>query len=561
MNAWQPIRAVAWLVGRPNLILALHLLLLHVLVFGGWRNMAVRLLWLVALGLFLLWQPFVTGERRISPGQGAGVFGLALLSTLFLGPWLLLVWCGALVAVVGGRVLWTGQRQERVGYLLTFAYLACLVVFGVLPEISPAVVLDPIPRDLFGHLMLVLLPVLFFLPAQPLRRRAGDAFDLFYGVLVFLVLAVLVLGALAYMLVGAVSYVESLFKTTLTVALTLLLVAWAWNPRAGFSGIGSTISRYLLSVGMPLEHWLLLLAEESDRESQPERFLAAVVGHLENVPWVIGGEWLAVERGGSFGQPSRFAHEHRGGGVRLKVYFRHHPSPAMRWHIEWLLRLVAEFYLVKRQAHDLRQIAYQQAVYETGARVTHDVKNLLQSLLTLCYAAKQPGDPVALAGLVGRQLPQIAERLKSTLAKLQAPCRDEEAWLEATAWWAAMRERYAEAGVFWSGQASPDSAELPAGLFDSVLENLLQNAFNKRQREPDLLISVSFTGNSLRVADNGSALPASLVDCLFREPVMSEDGLGIGLYHAARQADALGYALVLEENRAGAVCFSLSARP
>lgn len=561
MNTRQEHRTVAWLVGRPNLILALHLLLLHVLVFGGWRSMAVRLLWLVALGLFLLWQPFVTGERRISAGQGAGVFGLALLSTLFLGPWLLLIWCGALVAVVGGRVLWSGQRRERAGYLLSFAYLACLVVFGVLPEISPAVVLDPIPRDLVGHVMLLLLPILLFLPAQPWRRRAGDAFDLFYGVLVFLVLAVLVLGALAYMLVGAVSYVESLFKTTLTVALTLLLVAWAWNPRAGFSGIGSTISRYLLSVGMPLEHWLLLLAEESDREPQPERFLAAIVGHLENVPWVIGGEWLAAERAGSFGEPSRFAHEHRGNGLRLKVFFRHPPSPAMRWHIEWLLRLVAEFYLVKRQAHELRQIAYQQAVYETGARVTHDVKNLLQSLQVLCYAAKQPGDPVALAGLLGRQLPQIAERLKATLDKLQSPRRDESSWLASAAWWAAVQERYAAAGVLWAGAPALEGNELPAGLFDSVLENLLQNAFNKRQREPGLQISVSFAGNTLRVADNGSAIPGSLLDGLFREPVMSEDGLGIGLYHAARQADALGYALALEENRAGAVCFSLSARP
>jgi len=560
MNTLYRDKAVHWLVGRPNLILAGHLLMVHLLVFGGWRSMAVRLLWLVALGLFLLWQPFVTGERRISAVQGAGLFGLALLSTLFLGPWLLLIWCGALVAVIGGRVLWSGQRRERAGYLLAFAYLACLIVFGALPEISAAVVLDPIPRDLFGRFMLLLLPVLLFLPAQPLRRRAGDAFDLFYGVLVFLVLAVLILGALAYMLVGGVSYVESLFKTTLTVALTLLLVAWAWNPRAGFSGIGSTISRYLLSVGMPLEHWLMQLAEESEREPQPERFLAGIVGHLEDVPWVLGGEWQAAGRGGKFGMATRFEHEHRGDGLALKVFFRHRPSPAMRWHVEWLLRMAAEFYLVKRQAHELRQMAYQQALYETGARVTHDVKNLLQSLQVLCYAANQPGDPVALTGLLGRQLPQIAERLKSTLEKLQAPRFEASATVDAATWWAGLQDRHAQLGICWSAAPLAEDSKLPGSLFDSVAENLLQNALNKRQREGGLEISVHFAEQCLRVSDNGSSIPAKIAEALFREPVVSEDGLGIGLYHAARQATAAGYELRLEENRTGAVSFTLAAR-
>ena len=91
----------------------------------------------------------------------------------------------------------------------------------------------------------------------------------------------------------------------------------------------------------------------------------------------------------------------------------------MRWHVEWLLRLAAEFYLVKRQTHQLQRMGYLQAVYETGARVTHDVKNILQSMQGLCYAASQPGDAAQLASLLSRQLPQITERLKVTLEKLQ----------------------------------------------------------------------------------------------------------------------------------------------
>ncbi len=60
-----------WWQGRSHLLLAGHLLLLHALAFGGWQLPAVRILWFVALGLFLIWQPFVAGEQRMSALQGS----------------------------------------------------------------------------------------------------------------------------------------------------------------------------------------------------------------------------------------------------------------------------------------------------------------------------------------------------------------------------------------------------------------------------------------------------------------------------------------------------------
>jgi hypothetical protein len=43
-----------------------------------------------------------------------------------------------------------------------------------------------------------------------------------------------------------------------------------------------------------------------------------------------------------------------------------------------------------------------------------------------------------------------------------------------------------------------------------------------------------------------------------RAPVSSRGGLGIGLYQAARQAEAAGFRLALETNKEGKVCFALS---
>jgi hypothetical protein len=62
-------------------------------------------------------------------------------------------------------------------------------------------------------------------------------------------------------------------------------------------------------------------------------------------------------------------------------------------------------------------------------------------------------------------------------------------------------------------------------LFDSVADNLLQNALAKRAAGADICIP---------------------------------GGLGIGLYQAARHAEKNGYVLALTENRDGSVCFALA---
>jgi hypothetical protein len=66
------------------------------------------------------------------------------------------------------------------------------------------------------------------------------------------------------------------------------------------------------------------------------------------------------------------------------------------------------------------------------------------------------------------------------------------------------------------------------------------------------------------VCDTGRAVPAEVAGALLRAPVRSDNGLGIGLYQAARQAQAGGFELSLAANRDGEVCFALrraSAQP
>ena len=164
--------------------------------------------------------------------------------------------------------------------------------------------------------------------------------------------------------------------------------------------------------------------------------------------------------------------------------------------------------------------------------------------------------------LIQRQLPQITLRLQQTLDKLQVP-QDEVGSVEisADAWWAMQQQLYAQEDIVFTLVTIDASARLPGALFDSVMDNLLHNAMLKRQCEGRLEVRVTLApdARSLCVGDNGSAVRADVAKDLLRMPVPSENGFGIGLYHAARLAESHGYELRLVSNEAGRVCFELKA--
>jgi signal transduction histidine kinase len=211
----------------------------------------------------------------------------------------------------------------------------------------------------------------------------------------------------------------------------------------------------------------------------------------------------------------------------------------------------------------LRQASYLQAVHETGARTTHDIKNLLQSLNVLCsVAVRDDGrDAAQLQALVRRQLPVVAERLAQTLERLQRPQPADALHVPARAWWDSLARQYQEEGVELEAVQLPAEARVPGALFDSVSDNLIRNALGKRAAQGALRVRVSLQAGErlvLRVCDTGEAIPAAVAAGLLRAPVDSDVGLGIGLYQAARQAAAAGFELRLEANVDGNVCFALS---
>jgi signal transduction histidine kinase len=165
---------------------------------------------------------------------------------------------------------------------------------------------------------------------------------------------------------------------------------------------------------------------------------------------------------------------------------------------------------------------------------------------------------------IERQLPLITQRLQLALDKLQSPGKISAEQRPLRDWYEALVARNQNTGTTFHAEIMRDPL-IPTDLFDSVVENLLENARFKRQVAPGVEIRVDVYSDdndlTVRVTDTGARVPEEAVPNLFKRPVSSHAGLGVGLFQSARQADALGYALSLQNNEKGCVTFELRRRP
>jgi signal transduction histidine kinase len=550
---------------RRGLLLAL-LVALYLVLWQGPGTLLGRTLFVAHLGLFMLWQPFVHAEQRLSVASLLALAGVVLVAGVFLKGWMIALWIMMLAGIVGGKVVLFGARGTRLFYLLALAFLVVALLLMAAPQALP---MAKLPEQILwlGNVGLpLLLVVMALLPQEQESDSTHEVVDFVYSLFVFLLLTVLMLGSLAVMLLLGSGYVEALLETLLLMGTALLLLGWAWNPNSGFSGIGGLFSRYWMSIGLPVEQWLQSLSNLALREEDPQAFLEQACARIgQRLPWVTGGEWIAGGSSGRFGVVSERRWEFSHGGMVLVLYTLQTLSPTLLWHFNLLAQFLAQLHADKQRALALKQLSYMQAIHETGARLTHDVKNLLQSLNALCSAGVEQGAESSqeYQSLLRRQLPAITERLAETLAKLNAPQSISSARrVGAADWWRDVRQRMATLDWIDFKAAGPIVGELPAEVFSGVADNLIRNAAEKHLREPGLRVQLELVGNEagfeLVVCDNGSAMADGIVSHLFIGPVSSDTGYGIGLYHAARYAQAAGYRLELSENRAGRVCFRLA---
>jgi signal transduction histidine kinase len=543
-------------------LLPAMLWLLHAALLVGVESPWVHPLLLTHFGLFLLWQPLWRGERAV--GRGAFIFiALAAAAAMFwLNWWVIAFWLTGLFGLVGARVFTFRDRWTPLLYLSVTVYLLAVLLLWVVPNLFAVQSTLEVGRILTWYVLPLLLLVMPVFPVSKEQTESTQTVDFIYSLLLFMLLTLVVLGSLAFMTLGRLDYLDALLRTLFLIGLILLAFGVLWNPRFGFSGLQVMFSRYLLNVGTPFESWLTQLTEAVQREPDAAAYLRRAVALLADFPWLSGLSWQSPGQSpdstGQLGQFSEHAVVVQEEGLRLTLYARQSLNPTLLLHIHLLVQLIGYFYQAKQREQSLRNITRLQAVYETGSRLTHDLKNMLQSLLSLSAIAQSREERAQ--QLLQQQLPLLIQRIEMTLLKLQQPhIESDTPQLALKAWWDSVRMRNQHQLIDWRGTDKLPDKNIPAALFDCVIDNLIDNVLSKRQSEPAITLSVEIQSEPLRltVCDNGDLIPERIAANLLRGIVVSEQGLGIGLYQAARWAGQLGYRLSLISNRAGKVCFEL----
>lgn len=544
-----------------RLSLGLMLLTLHVVLLWGFDGYLQKAFLICHYGFFLLWQPIWRTQASLSLYASALFITGGLLLTYFMSWWLMAFWLAALFGLLGGRVF-SSRARSRMTYLLATSYLLTILLLWVVPKLLNSAQ-DVAVTEFIVTFLIPLLPIAILISSkEDANNPLPPTLDFFYTLLLILLAVILVLGSFAIETSSGANYALVLVKVLFGLAFALVVISWLWNPRAGFAGIGQLLSRYLLSLGLPFEQWVKNIAALAELENTAKDFIESAMQEIAALPWVSSVTWDTAESSGKLGALSKHYSVIDFHGVHMGLYTHFSLTPALALHLKLLTQVLGEFYEAKRREETLQKNAYMQAVYETGARLTHDIKNIVQSVGALCSAAElTPNDDDALlANLIRRQLPKMNQRLALTLAKLQAPNSTGNRRTKLTDWWLNLQQRHHQTTVEFLSGKLPD-IDVDDEMLDSVVDNLLQNAIDKSRNEPGIKIEAELGMGekfSIEVSDSGNAMPQDKAERLFKNHVRSENGLGIGLYHAARQAEQAGYSLSLVENRNGEVRFRLA---
>jgi len=187
---------------RQRWVLIALLVVLHLTLLAGVGTLVSLMCWLVDVGLFILWQPFIQTERKLDAGALLVLILLLAGGAWFFDWWMLIVWVVVLAALLGGRVLLLGHRPTRIFYLLAFAYLLCALLVWLVPRVVPdPALVGPSLDGLFAWAAPLIFVAMLLMPRpREIRVSGAGMVDFFYSLFILLLISVLVLGCLAFML-------------------------------------------------------------------------------------------------------------------------------------------------------------------------------------------------------------------------------------------------------------------------------------------------------------------------------------------------------------------------
>ncbi len=516
---------------------------------------------IVHFGIFLLWQPVVKQQSSFSGRQIIILFFLVFTFIYWFNPWLNAFWTLLLLTLLTGRIFARGLARAAYGLAVIVLFLELVLI--TTPELFQLAAISSSLQSAFNITILALPLLLLLIPATD---NTSNQVDFLRGFLVVLLLIFLCMSSVLISLTTQQRYIESLAISVIILSLFLLLTAFLWAPRGEFTGLAQLLEKYVLNIGGPFEEWFAQVSTlEANTGLRPANFLSASLRYLMQQHWICGVSWKTEADEGIEGELTSYKVSINDEKLMLIIYTYTPVGPSLLLHSKLLLSVLTFYYRAKLQEQLLLRQAHMQAIYETGSKLTHDVKNILQSTHTMTQIINDNDAQMQeKIDVLKKQMPILNQRLNTTLEKLRTPTSDDGNKATSSGsllhWWNQLQMRYTGRHIKFISDISNDS-EIPLDIFTTVIENLLDNARNKRIREADLNIEVSVSNADerlqLTVTDSGSAIDSQIHQQLFKEVVSSNDGFGIGLYQSHELAKNHGYELSVERNTEGDVCFAL----
>jgi hypothetical protein len=547
----------------PNkelIILAMMLEMLHLSIWIDFGSIISRSFMLSHLGLFLLWQPVWRGDKNLSIENTILFIVFTLTLTIWLNLWLLFAWLILLVGFISGKV--TTNKNERTIYILALGFVVLELLFACVPDLANI----NIEYKQIINMLLLFIPLLILLFPGTIVDRHIHSVDFIHAITTSMLTSLVALGILLNMFINETSYFTALTQTSVAIGGFIICISWLLTSQSRFSNVSQLWSNYMLNIGTPFEEWLSELAKINELDLSPDEFLHEAMERLANLPWISGIEWNLNSSNHVIGNSTLNEINMDDANFNVSIYTFSPPGATLKLHSNLLIRLLCNFYLNKQREEELTKQAHLKAIYETGARITHDIKNLLQSLQAITSIITHDSDGSSLEvsqQVLKRQLPNLTQRLQLALDKLQTPQDQDTKEIYLKDWWADLQKRNAHNKILFQNDIHGDPT-IPVDLFDSVIDNLLENVQAKQMNEPSIDITITLACNenliSVTVCDSGSMVPDSISNDLLSNVITSDNGLGIGLFQASKHAEIFGYILKLTNNQPGRVCFELTSK-
>lgn len=541
-------------------ILAAILLLLHLLTWEIVNPLLQFSLMFVLYGLFLMWQPLWKKEADINQASFLPPIIVLLGFSFFYLNESLIFFSLLISGLIGSRLF--SYNTSRAFDLLAITILILGMAIGMIPLTFDQI---DLPRQFAAqieNILLILILLFFFAPIPDRSQQTRSQIDLMHGILSAILISIVLLSNIVINILYGVDYIEGLLLSVFIVSTLTFGISWFWNPGVGYSGLGVLWNRYAMTIGGPFETWintLTTLIEEPYISSS--EFMQSACDHLVENDWLNGIEWqlasIAIQSGDKKGIVFKHPLSRQ---VYVTIYFKSDPGQALTQHTILLIRMAYQLYLSKTNQEKIAAEAHFETIHHTGARLTHDIKNILQSIkASLDIVQLEPKqDQQIPVKLLQQNLTQISERLESTLNKLKAPELSMSThYVEVSKWLDKFKSTNQLTRLKFKSDIELDH-QIPPDLFDSVINNLIANA-NAKNEASEILVDISANQQMIvvTVCDDGNPLDEEVENQLFSKPVSSGQGMGIGLYQSAIMARTFNYELELTSNQPGKICFSL----